>query len=173
MNTKSLTTMMCVFALSLLLAGCRPAPLSDEEFSESAQGTCQTLMTEMASLDPLDHAAKAEAYRRAAEALAEFEISEESAPQGMLLRTSLAELAEAHGNFAGALTEALAQANIDGASLLLFTESGNVFTSSSGTVFDMVALDIDPELVIELNTRTAEVHAAATALGLEQCAPSE
>lgn len=146
-----------------------PSLLSDEEFAETAQGTCQTLMTEITSLNPLDNTGKAEAYRRAAGILTELEISEESAPQGILLRTGLIELAEAQENFAGALDKALAGADID-IELLIITEEGDVFGIASD---EMVILDLDKALVIERSTKIDAVRGAATALGLEECAPEQ
>jgi hypothetical protein len=169
---KNIIKLLCLFVLSLQLTGCGPALLSDEAFVEAAQGICQTLKTEITSLDQLDYAGKAEAYNLAAGALAAFEISEESAPQGTLLRTSLSELAKAHENFAGALEKALAKADMDTPAMLMFTEGGNVF-ATSGNIFDAVKLDIDNALVLELNTKMVAVEGAATVLGLEECAPEQ
>lgn len=150
-----------------------PSLLSDEEFAETAQGTCQTLMTEITSLNQFDYAGKAEAYRLAAGVLTEFEVSEESAPQGILLRNGLIELAEAQENLAGALDKALAVADMDTLGMLITTEE-IVFASASYPLGDdIVILDLDSALIFEVNTKIDAVRGAATALGLEECAPEQ
>ena len=169
-----------VTLILLLLAGCggtaaiEPEPtarfLSDEEFVIAAQGTCEALAAELASLEELDFSGRAEAYHRAAGTLAALEISEESAPQGTLLRTSLAELAGAFETFSGALDQALAEAGIDKPAILMWSEDGDVY-ASAGSIFDMVKLEIDNAVVTRLTTGVDTAREAANALGLEECAP--
>jgi len=166
---------LCLCALVLLIAGCGPKNLSDEEFAEAAQGICQTLADEYASASEAivisdKYIGQAAAYRKAAEALAEINISEESAPQGSYLRTNLAELAEAQEIFADILTEALATADIEGQMFMFVTEGGKVF-ASGGSIFDIVELDIDPTIVLGMTETQTALREAATELDLPNCAP--
>lgn len=170
MKTKNLTTLICLCALFLSITSCGAAALSDAEFAEAALPACEALATGIDALEDMDYAGRAEAYRLAAEALEAFNISEQSAPQGTLLRTSLAELPEGIETFAAALAEALTGAGMETPAMLMTTEDGNVF-ASPGSIFDMAKLDIDPAVVLALTAKLAALKEAASAAGLEQCAP--
>lgn len=159
----------------LLLAGCggtlakptaTPMPLTDDEFVEVAQEVCSVLNTEINTAD------KAQVYRQAADRLSEIEITEQSAPQGFLLRSSLVELANAYDAFDAALTEALTKANID--------EQFRVLTTMDGQVFLVVPaksrleqLDIEPDLVLKLIEIESIVQETAISLGLDDCAAQQ
>ena len=95
---------------SILTVSCSSA-LSDTEFAEEAQETCQ-ISTE--NIDKtsllLDYGTKSEIYSSAADALNELEFTAESAPQGYRLQASLAELATAYEQFDQALQDATQEA---------------------------------------------------------------
>jgi hypothetical protein len=169
MNTKNLVAWLCLIAISLQVAGCGSARLNDAKFAEAAQATCQTMKNEITKLNDLDFSGKAEAYSRAVKALADININENSAPQGSLLRASLGDLAEEQTAFAVLLTKALADAGVNKPAMLMFTESGGVF-ASTGSIFNTTKVDIDPALVLALQTKQAAVKNAANALGLADCA---
>ena len=167
MNTKKLMTLICLFGLSLLLASCGPPALNDEEFTDSAREVCSTLKTEIASVVPLDFTSRADAYRQAADALADLEITEKSAPQGFRLRSGLAELANSFDMFDKAFTEALAKANIV-PEAVFFTEEGSVFAISMSDN-DISKLEIEAALLLELSATNELVREAANSLELEEC----
>ena len=169
MNTKKLITLICLFALSLVLVSCGSPSLNDEEFTDTAREVCSTLKAEIASIDSLDITSRADAYRHAADALADLEITEQSAPQGYLLRSGLVELADSFDMFDKAFAEALTKANIDTPETVIFTEEGSVFAISMSTN-DLSKLDIESALVLELNVNNALVREAAISLELEECA---
>jgi len=170
MKTKNLTTLICLCALFLSITSCGPAALSDVEFAEAALPACEALATGIDALEDMDYAGRAEAYRQAVEALEAFNISEQSAPQGTLLRTSLAGMAEAIDAYAAAVATALDSAGIENPTMMMTTEDGNVF-ASAGSIFDSTMLDIDPAVVLALTAKLAALKEAASAAGLEQCAP--
>jgi len=181
---KRFLQMFSLTLILLLLAGCggvsakptatpTPSLLSDEEFAGSAREVCGTLKTEIASLDTLDLTSKAEAYRRAADALIDLEINQQSAPQGTRLRSGLAELADSLDIFDKALVEALIKARIEGPFTLMITEGGSVFVISGGDLSTLKGLEIEADISLELKAAQALVRQAATALGLEECAPEQ
>ena len=170
MKIQKWTAIIFMGSLWLSLASCGPAALSDEEFTEAAKPACQALATEIEALEDMDFAGRAAAYRQAAQALEAFKISEDSAPQGTLLRTTLAEMAGTVDAFSSALTVALDGADIENPTYMAFGEDGGVI-ATAGTLFDMVKLDVDPAVVLAMTDKLAALKEAATALGLEQCAP--
>jgi len=180
--------LLICFTASLLVSGCgpgqilgptltpTPAHLSDEEFADAARDICQTLSEEYASIMETEnlgsqYAGRSEAYNKAASAMAEFDITEQSAPQGTLLRTSLVRLAEAQDVFWPALSVALDKALEPGGSVSLFVlKSGEVVIVNSDAGV-METADIDPQLAIEIFNAQTAVRSAAMALGLPECAP--
>jgi hypothetical protein len=102
--------------------------------------------------------------------MAEINVSEESAPYATVLRATLAELAGVNINFAGALEQALAEADLksSGKLTLLTTETGRVMVTT-GSIFEMTTLDIDMALASSLYTLRITINEAASALGLEDC----
>ena len=170
MKTKNLTTLICLCALFLSVTSCGPAALSDVEFAEAALPACEALAAGIDALEDMDYAGRAEAYRLAAEALEAFNISEQSAPQGMLLRTNLAGMAETIDAYAAAVATALDSAGIENPTMMMTTEGGNIF-ASTGSIFDTVKLDVDPAVVLDLSAKLAALKEAAGAAGLEECAP--
>jgi hypothetical protein len=107
------------------------------------------------------------------DALNKFNIREESAPQGFLLRTGLSELADAEENFAIAFDEALTTAGIDSVVSWALFPQGYVLVSDTGSMLDSTRLDIDPVIVTEMLSKLTEVQDAATSLGLDDCAPEK
>lgn len=171
-------TLACVLAivLSSIACGIFSTFLTDEAFAELAQETCQGLSTELGVIDDSDvilvqlFEMRATVYLNAAEKMAEFKISEESAPQAFALRTGLTELGDANQNFANALDDALKNVDIKGSGklTLLTTESGRVMVTA-GSIFEITTLDIDPELALSLYTIRDTINESASLLGLEAC----
>jgi hypothetical protein len=168
MNTK-LISMICLFVTSLLLASCGSKALNDVEFADAAREVCSTLNTESASLDKLDFASRAAAYRRAADALAGLEITEKSAPQGTGLRSGLAGLADSFDKLGKAIDDAVLKANLNAPVTLMITEDGTVF-AYTGSILNLTRLDIEPAIVSDLKATQARVREAAISLKLEECA---
>jgi hypothetical protein len=189
MHSKLLKGALLICAASsLLVSGCglgqilaptptpTPAHLSDGEFGDAAREICQTLLEDYASAIETENLASrytglSAAYSQAASAMAELDITETSAPQGTQLRTSLASLAEALDIFWPALSAALGEALEAGESVnILVTEAGTVYLVNL-TAGDMETADIDPPITLAVITAQEAATAAATALGLPDCAP--
>jgi len=118
-----------------------------------------------------DFASWASAYRRAAEALASLNITEQSAPQGARLRVALSRLAELSDSFDKALEAACKKADMmcKGEDLAL-TEDGSVYILVDRRSLSFQRLEIEPALVLDLMTYHTAVEEAAISLGLEDCA---
>lgn len=189
MYKKQRLAMVLVLLMSLVISGCgpgqlfgptptptptltpTPTPLTDEEFTEVAREVCSNLKIEIAPLNLFDLASKADAYRRAADALAGLEITEQSAPYGTYLRSGLAELADSFDIFNKALSEALIKADlVDVHITILIDEAGGVFAHPSDNVFGIARLEIDATLIEELQSTQEQVREAAISLNLEDCA---
>jgi len=182
MKTKQRIAVVLVLLMSLVISGCgpgqlfgptltpTPTPLTDEEFTEFAREVCNALETEITPLiGTIDFASGADAYRKAADALAALEITEQSAPQGTHLRSGLAELADSTDIVDKALTEALTKANFDTPVTVMFTIGGKVY-AYSGMIFNMTWLEIEPDLILDWFATQELVREAAISLELEQCA---
>ena len=179
MNTNQRTNVVFIILVSLVLTGCGPGQLfgppllNDEEFAESARGVYSNLKTDFDSLNPIDFTSKADVYSRAADALDDLEISEQSAPQGARLRSGLSKLAVSYDMFDKALNEALSKANIEGSFNLMITEGGSVFVTSGGDWATLQELEIETDLYLELKAAQTLIQDAAIALGLEDCIPEQ
>ena len=174
MNTKKLITLTCLSAMSLLLASCGPTPLNDEEFTDTAREVCSTLKTEIAYLNTDDFTSRAEAYRRAADALADLNITEQSAPQGTHLRSGLAEMADFFDVFGQAYAEFLTNPKVETTSTgdipqLMITEAGTVF-GHWGDILFSTKLEIEAATVLEHYETQKRIREAAISLELEECA---
>lgn len=183
MNT-SIKIIGRAFVVSLiLLSGCAPgqllgptftptpAYLTDEEFTEVAQAVCGNLKTEIANLDPFmlfDLEPKANAYRKATDALIDLEITEQSAPNGFHLRSGLIELADLSDVLGKQISEAINQAGLDGPITIMITDNGGVF-AHTGSIFDTTRLDVDATLIEKLQSVIEQTDEAAITLGLEDC----
>jgi hypothetical protein len=178
MSSRNLVIFTCILMVILSSLACEipSATLSDEEFAELARPTCQSLKVELGNIDASDlilhqiFEMRAAAYTQTAEQMAEINVSEESAPYATVLRATLAELAGVNINFAGALEQALAEADLksSGKLTLLTTETGRVMVTT-GSIFEMTTLDIDMALASSLYTLRITINEAASALGLEDC----
>ncbi len=168
MKTKKLITLTCLSAMSLLLASCGPTPLNDEEFTDTAREVCSTLKTEIASLDTFDFTSRAEAYRRAADTLADLNITEQSAPQGTRLRSGLAEMADFFDVFGQAYAK-VEKTRIGDTLQLIYTEDGSVY-ANWGDILLSTKLEIEAATVLEHYATKERVREAAISLGLEECA---
>ena len=174
MNTKKLITLTCLSAMSLLLASCGPTPLNDEEFTDTAREVCSTLKTEIASLDTFDFTSRAEAYRRAADTLADLNITEQSAPQGTRLRSGLAEMADFFDVFGQAYAEFLTNPKVETTRTgdtpqLMYTVDGSVYANWGDILFS-TKLEIEAATVLEHYATKERVREAAISLELEECA---
>jgi len=151
-----------------------PVPISDEGFAELALGTCEELKSDLEDIEALtsnfidDYAMKGEAFQKAADALADFTVTAEFAPQASIFISSLTELAEVYRDFAVALS-----AGMDNQGLTL-ADTSYVAISEDDRVFVFtdvwVDLEIDVELVSKIGTVKNTYQAAAQALGLDACA---
>ncbi len=172
MNTKKLITLTCLSAMSLLLASCGPTPLNDEEFTDTAREVCSTLKTEIAYLNTDDFTSRAEAYRRAADALADLNITEQSAPQGTRLRSGLAEMADFFDVFGQAYAEFLTNPKVTRTGdtpQLMFAEDGSVYANWGDILFS-TKLEIKAATVLEHYETQERIREAAISLELEECA---
>jgi hypothetical protein len=189
MYIKQQTAMVLVLLMSLIISGCGPGQLfgptptptptflTDEEFTKVAHGVCSNLKTEIAPLDPFilfDLTSKADAYKRAADVLADLEITEQSAPYGTLLRSGLAELADSLDMVDKVLSEAIIKADLGESDItIIITEGGEVFAYTD-SIFEATYLEeIDASQIENLQSIQEQVRAAAMSLNLEDCAIEE
>ncbi len=176
MRKKERMTIGVAVIAGLVLSGCgSTSVLSDEEFSDAALSTCSALkesidtaMSEAPSFEQL-----AEYYDTAAQELDALNFTEESAPNGALLQTSLAGLADSYSLFEVAVKDAVRRAGIPGSYSLLVTESGGVMVLPGGSIFDAEKLDVDPSAWVPVQTNLTQVSDAAQVLGLSDCSPND
>ena len=176
MHTKARTATIFVLLAVLATSGCGlgqlfgPPPLNDEEFAEAAREVCSDLK---AKFEPLEEFVlfdvKAEACRQAADALADLEITEQSAPHGTQLRSSLAELADLYDAADKALSEAATKAGLKEPFTVMITEDGTVLAYKD-SIFDVMVLEVDRNLIADLLSAQEQVREAAMSLNLKDCA---
>jgi len=157
-----------------LLSGCgSTSSLSDQEFSDAALSTCSTLKEVTATLDWLSFGELSDAYAAAARELNALQITGESAPNGTLLRSYLAELADSYSLLEVAVEDAMA-AIVGGASgslSVMVADDGTFFAYPGDDMFDIERLDVDPSAWVAVQTNLTQVEDAAQTLGLSDCSP--
>lgn len=179
---KSVQQRIGVALIVLFLVGCasgtpEPAPLTDTEFTQAAQAVCSALKTEINAAATFEN--KAQGYQRAADQLSGTIITEQSAPQGFLMRSGLTALVNSYAAFNQALAEAITKVDVGEGYSIMITEDGSVFASPANVsnIFDKMAnmkqLAIEPDMVLKLIENEAAFRAAAIALGLQDCAIQE
>ncbi len=150
-----------------------PKPINDEEFAEAAREVCSSLKTEIDSLNKFilfDLTSKAEAYRKAADALAYLDITEQSAPLGIYFLSSINDLASSFDIVGKALSEAIAKASLDESNISLAVTGDGTVYGSTGSIFESKKLEVDPTMIKELLQLIEQVNEAAISLNLEDCA---
>ena len=154
--------------------------ISDSEFAEKAQDTCNVLLGELKEIsntDPNDPAYTkflSEAYSKAAEALGKLNFTAESAPLGYQLQTSLALYAKVLEEFKSTYEQALAEAGISESEFL--TAIGTDYTINvveKNSDVGWITLNIDKELAKQFYTSKDAFLEAASELNLKGCAPTE
>lgn len=171
-----------VTLIMLFMVGCgggssEPESLTDTEFTQASQAVCSTLKTEIIAADTFEN--KAQGYRQAADKLSEMIITEQSAPQGFLLRSDLIALANSYDAINQALAEAITKVDIEEGYSITITEDGSVYASPGNvsSIFEKMAnmqqLAIEPDLALKLIESEAKFRKAAISLGLEDCAMQE
>ena len=154
--------------------------ISDPEFAEKAQDTCNALLGELKEIsntDPNDPAYTkllSEAYSKAAEALGKLNFTAESAPLGYQLQTNLALYAKVLEEYKSTYEQALAEAGISGSEFL--TAIGTDYTIhvvEKNSDVGWITLNIDKELAKHFYTSKDAFLDAASELNLKGCAPTE
>jgi len=148
--------------------------ISDIEFAEKAQDTCNELLQELRQIardDPNDIIAASKAWFQAAEALGKLDFTAQSSPLGYQLQTNMAKFAEVLEPFNSAYQQALAEAGINKTEFYVTFEDGSIFVlvPNSG----LKQLNIDKELSKQFFYSRDAIIEAATELKLEECAPSK
>jgi hypothetical protein len=150
-----------------------PIPLTDSDFSDLAEEACESLNFELLSITELNAALidryymASESYQRAADLLADIEISEEFAPVATTFRTSLNELAEVYSTYREEYFNALHKIED-------YEEAKYVATTVEGETLifidEWIKLDIDIELINRMWATEESFREAANTLGLKSCA---
>lgn len=144
--------------------------LTDERFAANAVAICDELDIAINNIDSV--LLVADAYRETAEKFNEFYINKESAPQAIILRTNMMDLAETAKPFARAFNIALSQSGIQGIFTLLTTEDGTMIVLEGTDILaadKMAQLDIDENIVFDMIRYQNATNDAAEALGLDGC----
>jgi len=154
--------------------------ISDSEFAEKAQDTCNALLGELKEIsntDPNDPAYTkllSEAYSKAADALGKLNFIAESAPLGYQLQSNLALYAKVLEEYKSTYEQALAEAGISGSEFL--TAIGSDYTINvveKNSDVGWITLNIDNELARQFYTSKDAFLEAASELNLKGCAPTE
>jgi hypothetical protein len=150
----------------ILLSGCGPKKVSDQEFTESAKPVCKTLYTDVKELPTFDLVTKADAYDKAAAALKEINITEISAPKSYVFLQALVEDAKRLRSAGTTLAAALKNANMDASSQIMVGEDGTVFAGPS--IFKIQKIDVGTTMK-DLMEADKTFYDAANSLGMEDC----
>jgi hypothetical protein len=148
--------------------------ISDSEFAEKAQNTCNKLLGELKQIYATNPNAKeiSVAYRQAAKALGELHYTAQSAPFGYQLRTNMAQYAEVLEEYRSSYDLALSETGITGVYLFRVETDYTIIILDINSG-DALTLDIDSELVQKYHTSRDAFLEAASELGLEGCAVKE
>jgi hypothetical protein len=149
-----------------------PPPITDSEFAELAQETCDLLKIELLSIQELNaayvdrHFMASESYQRAADRLNDIEITEEFASEATAFRTSLNELAEIYSLYYEAYINALNEIdNYEDASFIAISEDGETYIFLD----EWIKLDIDIDLINAVIAAEETYIESANSLGLNAC----
>ena len=151
--------------------------ISDIEFAEKAQNTCDELKDELdqiiRSSDTNKSESIGEAYRQAAETLGELNFTAQSAPMDYQLQTGLEEYAKVRPEFVSAYQKAIEEAGIDDQGLVVatFDEEGKIYVLESKNNADWIELNIDNEFLKKYFSTKEALIEAADNLGLKWCSP--
>ena len=161
---------VCLMLITLLtfFFACSPRMLSDAEFARNAISTCNklTITSGRRPGSGLD----SDPFRLAEYELGKYSITEESAPNAILLRTGLIEYAQAADALNRAIHEALERGNIHINIHWMVSQSGLVmyFLETEG-MSEIKPLDVDTAFGQALLAARRKINDAARALGMETC----
>lgn len=170
MYKRNLMAVGATVLAGILLSGCGSA-LTDQQFSEAALSTCSALRENSAASETLYSGGLSYAYTAAATELNALKTSEETAPNGTLLRSGISGLADSYLQLEVALEDATTQAGISGVYTLMIMDDGTFMAYPGDDIFSIQPLNVDPSIWAAIQANLTQVEDAAQALGLDGCSP--
>jgi hypothetical protein len=151
--------------------------ISDIEFAEKAQNTCDELKDELdqiiGSSDTNKSESISEAYRQAAETLGKLNFTDQSSPMGYKLQNGLKNYAQLRPQFISAYQKAIEESGVEKEGLLVaWDKEGAIFVHEYNSDEDWITLNIDNELVKEYFSIKEALEESADDLGLKWCSPA-
>ena len=153
--------------------------ISDSEFAEKAQDTCNALLGKLKEIsntdqnDPAYPELLSEAYGQAAEALGKLHFTAESAPLWHQLQTNLALYAEVLVVFVSSYEQAKEEASINEIDLTAIGTDYTINVLEKNSDRGWITLNIDNKITKQFYTSKDAFLEAASELNLKGCAPTE
>jgi hypothetical protein len=150
-------------------------PITDSEFTELAQGTCQNLQTDLSNIassrEPFfnRYEMASEAFQKALNALSDLEVEETSAPFASQFMQSLGDLPELYQNYGFELISALEAAGLvyEDISYYAVTEEDKDFIVFANDIWN--ELLVDETVKMQFYSAKANFSIAANELNLGIC----